>query len=156
MSTEDTTTVSSLATSHTITEGGNLAPCQVTGRTGSFPVLAMIDTGNDTRPSGVVLSKTFVEELGLTVIPVPHTRVNTASRGASMTVVGQVKNVRMFLLNEYLVESILVLEGLSHPVNIGLKFLQKNYAIMYLSPEKVTLEMGQVQVDLVKKGVTVK
>ena len=86
------------------------------------------------------------------MIPVPHTGVNTASRGASMTVVGQVKNVKMFLLNEYLVESILVLEGLSHPVNIGLKFLQKNYAVIYLTPEKVTLEMGQVQVELVQKG----
>ena len=59
-------------------------------------------------------------------------------------------------MNEYLVESILVLEGLSHPVNIGLRFLQKHYAVMYLTPERVTLEMGQVQVDLVKKGVSSK
>ncbi len=90
-----------------------------------FPVSAMIDTGNDTRPDGVVMSLEFVKALGLEMVPVAPTRVNTASKGASMTVVGRVKDVRMVLNKEYIVHSVLVLEGLSHPVNIGLKFLQQ-------------------------------
>ena len=151
MSTEDSTTVLALATPMSVSEGGNLASCQVTGTRGSFPVLAMIDTGNDTRPSGIVMSHTFVKELGLPMIPVPAARVNTASEGSSMTVVGRVKFVKMFLAGEYVVENVLVLEGLSHSVNIGLKFLQSNYATIKLSPRAVILEMGGVKLDLVSR-----
>ena len=114
----------------------------VTGRSGVFPVSAMIDTGNDTRPDGVVMSLEFVKALGLEMVPVAPTRVNTASKGASMTVVRRVKDVRMVLKEEYIVHSVLVLEGLSHPVNIGLKFLQQNYATISLTPESVTLQLG--------------
>jgi len=108
VSTEDSTTVLALATPMSVSEGGNLASCQVTGTRGSFPVLAMIDTGNDTRPSGIVMSHKFVKELGLPMIPVPAARVNTASEGSSMTVVGRVKVVKMFLAGEYVVENVLV------------------------------------------------
>ena len=74
----------------------------------------MIDNGNDTRPSGIVMSHTFVKALGLPMIPLPAARVNTASEGSSMTVVGRVKFVKLFLAGEYVVENVLVLEGLSH------------------------------------------
>jgi len=114
-------------------------------------VLAMIDTGNDTRPSGIVMSHKFVKELGLPMIPVPAARVNTASEGSSMTVVGRVKVVKMFLAGEYVVENVLVLEGLSHSVNIGLKFLQSNYATIKLSPRTLTLELGAAKLDLVSR-----
>ena len=86
------------------------------------------------------------------MVPVAPTHVNTASKGASMTVVGRVKDVRMVLMEEYIVHSVLVLEGLSHPVNIGLKFLQQNYATICLTPESVTLQLGQTKMNLVKKN----
>ena len=127
-----------------VSEGGNLVSCQVTSTRGSFPVLAMIDTGNDTRPSGIIMTHTFVKVLGLPMIPVPAARVNTASEGSSMTVGGQVKSVKMFLAGEYVVENVLVLEGLSHSVNIGLRFLQQNYATIHLSPRAVTLSINQL------------
>ncbi len=56
-----------------------------------------------------------------------------------MTVVGRVKDVRIVLMDEYIVHSVLVLEGLSHPVNIGLKFLQEHYATICLTPESVII-----------------
>ncbi len=97
------------------------------------------------------MSHTFVKALGLPMIPVPAARVNTASEGSSMTVVGRVKFVKLFLAGEYVVENVLVLEGLSHSVNIGLKFLHENYATIKLSPGAVTLEMGGAKIDLVSR-----
>ena len=76
--TEESNTVAALTSPHTISEGGNLATCMVTGRSGVFPVSAMIDMGNDTRPDGVVMSLEFVKALGLEMVPVAPTRVNTA------------------------------------------------------------------------------
>ena len=81
----------------------------VTGRSGVFLVSAMIDTGNDTCPDSVVMSLEFVKALGLEMVPVAPTRINLASKGSSMTVVGRVKNVRMVLKEEYIVHSVLVL-----------------------------------------------
>ena len=154
ISTEESNTVTALASPHTISEGGNLATCVITGRSGVFPVSAMIDTGNDTRPDGVVMSLEFIKDLGLEMIPVTPTRVNTASKKASMTVVGRVKDVRIVLMDEYIVHSVLVLEGLSHPVNIGLEFLQQHYATICLTPESVTLQLGDTdtKMNLVKKN----
>ncbi len=154
ISTEESNTVTALASPHTISEGGNLARCVITGRSGVFPVSAMIDTGNDTRPDGVVMSLEFIKDLGLEMIPVTPTRVNTASKKASMTVVGRVKDVRIVLMDEYIVHSVLVLEGLSHPVNIGLEFLQQHYATICLTPESVTLQLGDTdtKMNLVKKN----
>ena len=85
------------------------------------------------------------------MIPVPAARVNMASKGSSMTVVGRVKFVKMFLASEYVVENVLILEGLSHSVNIGLRFLQQNYATIHLTPRTVTLEMGGAKIDLVSR-----
>ena len=76
----------------------------VTGRSGVFPVSEMIDTGNDTRPDGVVMSLDFIKDLGLEMIPVTPTCVNTASNKASMTVVGRMKDVRIVLMDEYIVQ----------------------------------------------------
>ena len=90
--------------------------------------------------------------MGLEMVPMAPTCVNAASKGSSMTVVGRVKDVRMVLKEEYIVHSVLVLEGLSHPVNIGLKFLQQNYATIFLTPESVTLQLGQTKMNLVKKN----
>ena len=58
----------------------------------------------------------------------------------------------MVLKEEYIMHSVLALEGLSHPVNIGLKLLQQNYARISLTPESVTLKLGQTKMDLVKKN----
>ena len=68
-----------------------------------------------------------------------------------MTVVGRVKFVKMFLAGKYVMENVLVLEGLSHSVNIGLRFLQQNYATIDLTPRTVTLEMGGAKIDLVSR-----
>jgi len=46
----------------------------------------------------------------------------------------------------------IVLEGLSHPVNIGLKFLQEHYATICLTPESVTLQLSQTKMNLVKRN----
>ena len=43
------------------------------------------------------------------------------------------------------------MEGLSHSVNIGLRFLQQNYATIYLPSRTVTLKMGGAKIDLVSR-----
>jgi len=73
-----------------ISQSGNLAPCIVEGRGNVVDILVMIDTGNDTRPAGLVISKDLYLELKLDMVSVKPRRVNTAAKGASMAMLGYI------------------------------------------------------------------
>ena len=105
----------------------------------------MIDTGNDTRPIGLVISKDLHLELKLDMVPVKPWRVNTAARGASMAMLGYIKELGLRLGETgqtFRVKRVPVLEGLSHPLNVRLVFLQQQSAVISMTPEAVSLQFG--------------
>ncbi len=63
-----------------------------------------------------------------------------------MAVMERVKNVRIVLKEEYIVHSVLVLEGLSHPVNIGLQFLYQHYATIFSPRRRKYVERASLKV----------
>ena len=74
----------------------------------------MIDTGNDTRPAGLVISKDMYLELKLAMVPVKPRRVNTAARGASMAMLGYIQELVLSVGGTdqtFRVEGVPVLDG---------------------------------------------
>ena len=131
--------------SSSISQSGNLAPCIVEGRGNVVNILAMIDTGNDTRPAGLVISHDLYRELKLDMIAVTPRRVNTAAKGASMAMVGYISELVLSIGGPdqtFRVRGVPVLEGLSHPLNVGLVFLQQQSAVISMTPEAVSLQFG--------------
>ena len=88
------------------------------------PLSALVDSGNLCGP-GLVLSPAAVKAAGLKMERVRPLAIGTAAKGGSLTLVGQVRNVRLELKERVLEHPVAwVLQELTTGVNLGYHFLR--------------------------------
>ena len=113
---------------------------------------ALLDTGQNVR-EGVIFSKDFCEQLGLLSEIVRHTSVplKCAVPKSKVKVLGRLRRgvckLRFPIGPEFLIEP-LVAESLSHPINIGLAFLE--IVDMIINPRKRVLCFKDFQVSMTR------
>ena len=99
--------------------------------------LILVDTGNTT-PNDII-SEEFFKVAGLTLIPQDKKmRLGTADgAGGGLQVLGQVAQLKLHVegISKPIVLQPWVVRGLSHPVNISMKFMQENNVILQTNPQ---------------------
>ena len=106
---------------------------------------AIVDSGNTTT-SGSVVSTSFLERHKIQWKRYPVGRpVGTAKRGSTLQIIGQVKELNIMIKgfpNSFIINP-MVIDGLSHPINLGAQFMKKYK--MSLSFNNVQGELRQEQ-----------
>ena len=89
--------------------------------------LILVDTGNTTQNN--IISEEFFLLTGLPLVQQEELMLGTANReGGGLQVVGRVAELKLHLEGMKTPVSIQrwVVQGLSHPINLGMKFMQEN------------------------------
>ena len=106
--------------------------------------LALVDTGNLVRAT--LVSKEFWDEISGDIEEECDFRVGTADKdGEGLKVIGWGKEFKFFLdgIQEPFKVKPIVIEGLSHAVNLGLEFLQQTSADINFDKSRVKLCFGE-------------
>ena len=120
------------------------------GKNSYFGLPALLDTGQNVR-EGVIFSKDFCEQLGLLSAVVQNSSVplKCAVPKSKVKVLGRLRKgackLRFPIGPEFYVEP-LIAESLSHPINIGLAFLET--VGMIINPRKRVLCFKDFQVSM--------
>ena len=105
--------------------------------------LGLVDTGNLVQST--LISKEFFDLLGLRLIETKEYYVGTADKESKgLKILGQSESLTIFLdgIDQAIVLNPTVVEGLSHPLNLGLGFMKENELTLRCNPEGVTIMEG--------------
>ncbi len=68
--------------------------------------------------------------------------LNTVAQGEGLPVLGQAKPIKIYLegIKKPLIIKPLIVKGLTHPLNLGMSYLQSHHCVMESSPTKTMLK----------------
>ena len=111
----------------------------------SKKIRALIDTGN-TLKAGVVMRTDLAQALGLRIWRYPkgfEPQVGTAAQGKLISVRGRVFNLEMRIGEKKIIqETTLVMDQLSSPLNLGIRFLQDQATTLRMDHAGAELSFG--------------
>jgi len=110
-----------------------------------------IDTGNSCKNS--LINEDFFYLCGGEFLHSHKVMLNTAAQGEGLPVLGQAKSIKIYLegINKPFIIKPLVVRGLTHPINLGMSYLQSHHCELKSSPMRTILKFGRQSARLVSK-----